>query len=274
MTAIELEDVCKTFVSRGHPKKVLTDVSFTLDEGESLGIIGESGAGKSTIAKLILGMETPTSGEVRIQGRLARPPRGRRERLAQARLVQIVFQDPYLSLNPRLTIGEAIERVLRLHGLARADARRRVIDLLDQVGLAEREGSALPAQLSGGQRQRAAIARSLAVRPHTLILDEAVAALDVSVQAQVLNLLNDLRAGEGLSYLFITHNLAVVQYVTENAVVLQNGAVVEHGPTRQLLSAPKAPYTRTLLQSVPRGIARQTTAPAGRTAARKGESRQ
>lgn len=259
MTAIELIDVCKTFSSHGHSKRVLHNVSFTLDEGASLGLIGESGAGKSTIAKVILGMETPSSGEVRLAGEVARPPRGKQARLERARRVQIVFQDPYLSLNPRLAIGDAIERALRLHGLARGDARQRVLELLDQVGLGEREGLSLPAKLSGGQRQRAAIARSLAVRPQTLILDEAVAALDVSVQAQVLNLLTDLRTEQGLSYLFITHNLAVVQYITDGAVVLRDGQVVETGLTRELLAHPQTPYARTLLESVPRGVARDAS---------------
>lgn len=278
MAAIELSHVCKTFTSHGREKQALRDVSFVLDEGASLGLIGESGAGKSTIAKVILGMEKPSSGEVMLSDKAVRPPRGKRERLELARRVQIVFQDPYLSLNPRLAVGHAIERALRLHGFARADARRRVLELLDHVGLGEREGAALPATLSGGQRQRAAIARSLAVRPQTLILDEAVAALDVSVQAQVLNLLADLRAEQGLSYLFITHNLAVVQYITEHAVVLRNGEVVEAGPTRKLLARPTTSYTRMLLDSVPHGVARgdtqlpdaQETAHGGNAATTKG----
>ncbi len=255
MNAIELVGVSKTFGSHGHEKQVLDDVSLTVGEGSSVGLIGESGAGKSTIAKVILGMESPSSGDVLVAGEPVRPPRGAAQRLARARRVQIVFQDPYLSLNPRRTIGDAIERSLRLHGHARGDVRLRAVELLERVGLGDRERQSRPGLLSGGQRQRAAIARALAVRPQTLILDEAVAALDVSVQAQVLNLLQDLRDEEGLSYLFITHNLAVVQYITEEAVVLRGGRVEEHGATRDLLTAPRTEYTRTLLASMPRGAA-------------------
>lgn len=254
MSAVELIDVNKSYHSRGRETPVLHSVSFALPEGGALGLIGESGAGKSTIAKVVLGLEPVSSGTVLLDGAPAVPPRGKRERLAQAKRVQIVFQDPYLSLNPRLPVGAAIERTLVLHGRARGDARTRAIELLDQVGLGEREGGARPSGLSGGQRQRAAIARALAVAPHTLILDEAVAALDVSVQAQVLNLLNELRAAEGLSYLFITHNLAVVQYITDTAVVLRDGRVEEAGPTREVLAAPRSEYARHLLQAVPRGI--------------------
>lgn len=266
MNAIELIEVGKSFGSHGREHRVLHDVSFTVGEGSSLGLIGESGAGKSTIAKLVLGMETPSSGRVLVAGEPVRPPRGARERLAGARRVQIVFQDPYLSLDPRRTVGEAIERALRLHGTARADARARALELLDRVGLGEREGGSRPGMLSGGQRQRAAIARALAVRPQTLILDEAVAALDVSVQAQVLNLLRDLRDEEGLSYLFITHNLAVVQYITDGAVVLRDGRVEEQGATRALLAAPRTEYARALLASMPRGTAARSEQQATTTA--------
>jgi len=258
MKAIELIGVSKAYPHATGGRAALDDVSLAVEQGTSLGLIGESGSGKTTIAKILLGLEPASGGEVVIAGhRIDGRPKGRRARIEHAKRIQIVFQDPYLSLNPRLAVGDAIERTLRLHGVERSGARRRALELLAQVGLGEREGDALPGMLSGGQRQRAAIARALAVGPRVLILDEAVAALDVSVQAQVLNLFNDLREAEGLSYLFITHNLAVVQYVTDEAVVLRQGRVVEHGPTRELLARPTSPYTIELLDSIPRGIPRR-----------------
>ncbi|MFE1896233.1 ABC transporter ATP-binding protein, partial [Streptomyces yangpuensis] len=177
--------------------------------------------------------------------------RGRAARLARAREVQMVFQDPYLSLDPRTGVEAALRETLRLHFPGR-DHAQRVRELLDQVGLGTRAADALPRQLSGGQRQRVAIARALAVEPAVLVLDEAVAALDVSVQAQILNLLADIREQTGIGYLFITHDLGVVRCVTDEIVVMRHGAVVEQGRTEEVLAAPAHPYTRLLLESVPR----------------------
>ncbi|MGO4105906.1 ABC transporter ATP-binding protein [Leifsonia sp. YAF41] len=269
MSVVEFDRVTKVFRGHGVEHTAVSDVSFSLAAGESLGLIGESGSGKSTIAKLILGLETATSGTILLDGHaLGDPPRRRTDRLAHAKRVQIVFQDPYLSLNPRLTVGAAVERVLHLHGHGWVESRSRARALLAEVGLGEREAGARPDQLSGGQRQRAAIAKAIAVSPRLLILDEAVAALDVSVQAQVLNLLNELRAAEGMSYLFITHNLAVVQYVTDRSVVLCTGEVVESGDTRTLLSQPKHPYVQGLLDSVPGRVGARRMVSADRAAAR------
>lgn len=226
--------------------RAVDDVSFALDEGRSLGIVGESGSGKTTIARIIVGLEQADAGHVTVSGhdRAA-------NRLRRARQVQMVFQDPYLSLDPRIPVGAALRETLRLH-FPRRDHTRRVAELLDQVGLGERTASSLPRELSGGQRQRVAIARALAVEPAVLVLDEAVAALDVSVQAQILNLLGDIRARTGIGYLFITHDLGVVRYVTDDIVVMWRGAIVERGPTDRVLTAPEHPYTRLLLDSVPR----------------------
>ncbi|MFJ9938635.1 ABC transporter ATP-binding protein [Streptomyces virginiae] len=234
--------------------RAVDDVSFALPEGGSLGVVGESGSGKTTTARIVVGLERADGGEVLVRGR-SRTGRGRTggraARLARAREVQMVFQDPYLSLDPRTGVEAALRETLRLHFPGR-DHTRRVTELLDQVGLGTRAADALPRQLSGGQRQRVAIARALAVEPAVLVLDEAVAALDVSVQAQILNLLADIREQTGIGYLFITHDLGVVRCVTDEIVVMRHGAVVEQGRTQEVLAAPAHPYTRLLLESVPR----------------------
>ncbi|MFE7331887.1 ABC transporter ATP-binding protein [Streptomyces sp. NPDC057565] len=236
--------------------RAVDDVSFTLLEGGSLGIVGESGSGKTTTARIVVGLEQADDGKVLVRGRSRTgrdrsADRGRSRRLARAREVQMVFQDPYLSLDPRTSVEAALRETLRLHFPDR-DPAQRIRELLDQVGLGTRAADALPRQLSGGQRQRVAIARALAVEPAVLVLDEAVAALDVSVQAQILNLLADIREQTAVGYLFITHDLGVVRCVTDEIVVMRHGAVVEAGPTAEVLAAPQHPYTRLLLESVPR----------------------
>ncbi|WP_219825171.1 ABC transporter ATP-binding protein [Streptomyces roseicoloratus] len=234
------------------------DVSFTLAPGSSLGIVGESGSGKTTTVRMLVGLERADAGSVTLDGRdrSAGTRRGgprRAERLARAREIQMVFQDPYLSLDPRITVGGCVDEVLRLHfRLGPAARRARVAELLDQVGLGPREAAALPRALSGGQRQRVAIARALAAEPRVLVLDEAVAALDVSIQAQILELLTGIRRDAGIGYLFVTHDLGVVRHITEEVVVLRHGRVVESGATDRVLGAPEHPYTRLLLDSVPR----------------------
>ncbi|GAA1960024.1 ATP-binding cassette domain-containing protein [Catenulispora subtropica] len=244
---LEVSGLRKTFGT--HP--AVDDVSFTVPAGGSLGIVGESGSGKTTTARIIVGLENPDAGHVRVDGHdRINAGRGRAERLRRAQQVQMVFQDPYLSLDPRITVGAALTETLRLHHPG-TDQAARVTDLLSQVGLGAREAQALPRQLSGGQRQRVAIARALAVSPRVLVLDEAVAALDVSVQAQILNLLADLRAELGIAYVFITHDLGVVRCVTDEVAVMRRGAIVERGLTASVLAEPEHPYTRLLLESVP-----------------------
>jgi oligopeptide transport system ATP-binding protein len=230
------------------------DVSFSVPAGGSLAIVGESGSGKTTIAKMIVGLERPTAGTIKAFGHdRSRPARSARDRRRRGRDVQIVFQDPYTSLDPRQSAADALDEVLRLHhGWSAQRRAARVAELIALVGLDSRQARVLPRSLSGGQRQRVAIARSLAAEPRVLILDESVAALDVSIQAQVLNLLADIRDSTGVSYVLISHDLAVVRQLTEQAMVLWRGKVVEQGPTGSVLDNPAHEYTRRLRASVPR----------------------
>ncbi|MFJ3696978.1 ABC transporter ATP-binding protein [Streptomyces sp. NPDC090052] len=245
---LEAVDLRRTFGT----VRAVDGVSFTLPEGGSLGIVGESGSGKTTTARIVVGLEQADAGEVFVRGTpRSGGARGRAQRLARAREVQMVFQDPYLSLDPRTSADAVLRETLRLH-FPGTDHGLRVRELLDQVGLGKRAADALPRELSGGQRQRVAIARALAVQPDVLVLDEAVAALDVSVQAQILNLLADIRQQTPIGYLFITHDLGVVRCVTDQVIVMRHGSVVEAGTTSEVLTAPQHPYTRLLLESVPR----------------------
>ncbi|MEV7239146.1 ATP-binding cassette domain-containing protein [Streptomyces sp. NPDC051020] len=224
------------------------DVSFAVPPGGSLAIVGESGSGKTTTARMIAGLERPTSGTLAIAG--ARPSH---DRLGRARQIQMVFQDPYSSLDRRQKVRDCIAEALRLHSRLRGAAfQERLDELLDMVGLDERQGRALPRALSGGQRQRVAIARSLAASPKILVLDEAVAALDVSIQAQILTLLSAIRRETGVTLLFITHDLAVVPHISDEILVMRHGRVVEHGPVDTVLDHPADPYTRRLVDAIPR----------------------
>ena len=248
--ALEVAGLRKEF----GPLVAVDDVSFSIPEAGSLAIVGESGSGKTTIARMIVGLERPTSGTITACGQdRSRPARSARDRRRRGREVQIVFQDPYTSLDPRQSAEATIDEVLRLHQGWPADRRRaRIAELIDLVGLDARQARALPRALSGGQRQRVAIARALAAEPRVLILDESVAALDVSIQAQVLNLLADIRDETRVSYILISHDLAVVRQLTDEAIVLHRGTVVERGPTAGVLDDPKDPYTQRLRASVPR----------------------
>jgi ABC-type glutathione transport system ATPase component len=230
------------------------DVDFALAAGRSLAIVGESGSGKTTIARMIVGLERPTAGTITACGRdRSAAARSASQRRRRGREVQIVFQDPYTSLDPRQTAHAAIDEVLRLHQGWDADRRRnRVAELAGLVGLDDRQVRALPRDLSGGQRQRVAIARALAAEPRVLILDESVAALDVSIQAQVLNLLADIRDSTAVSYVLISHDLAVVRQLTDDVIVLHRGVVVERGATGAVLDSPQHEYTQRLRASVPR----------------------
>ena len=230
------------------------DVAFAIGTGKSLAIVGESGSGKTTIARMIVGLERPTRGTITACGRdRSRPAKSARDRRRRGREVQIVFQDPYTSLDPRQTAERAIDEILQLHHDYDADRRRaRIEQLTELVGLDSRQARALPRALSGGQRQRVAIARALAAEPAILILDESVAALDVSIQAQVLNLLADIRDETSVSYILISHDLAVVRQLTDEAIVMYRGQLVEQGPTAQVLDDPQHPYTQRLRASVPR----------------------
>jgi ABC-type glutathione transport system ATPase component len=249
-----VENLTKTFGRGRAQATAVEDVSFTLNEGGALGIVGESGSGKTTTARMIIGLERPTGGRILFRGEdRTAPARGARRLRARGRNIQIVFQDPYTSLDRRQRIGDCLAEVVGVHfRLGRDETKHRVRELAELVGLDDRQLGALPKSLSGGQRQRVAIARALAAEPEILILDEAVSALDVSIQAQILNLLSDIREKRGVSYLFISHDLAVIRQATDDTIVMRRGVVVEHGPTPDVLDDPQDPYTRLLRDSVPR----------------------
>lgn len=247
----EFPQASRFFAAASPPLIAVDDVSFDLAAGETLGLVGESGCGKSTLARLVMGMMPPSAGSVLVDGRAVhRLSPG--EMPAYRRRVQMVFQDPYTSLNPRIRAFDLIAEPLRIHGLARGAAvAARVARLADQVGLSASSLDRFPHEFSGGQRQRIAIARALAVEPGIVVADEPVSALDVSVRAQVLNLMADLQAERGLSYLFISHDIGTVAYLSHRVAVMYLGALVETGPTRDVLRNPCHPYTRLLLDAVP-----------------------
>jgi peptide/nickel transport system ATP-binding protein len=236
----------------------LQGVSFTLQPGRSLGVVGESGSGKSTLARLVMALEPPTAGHVRFDGQDLHALPAPALRAARAGF-QMVFQDPYGSLDPRRSVGQTVaEPLALLHPPGtppptRAEQRERAAAALDEVGLAASDLDKFPHEFSGGQRQRIAIARALITRPRLIVADEPVSALDVSVQAQVLNLLLDLQQRHGLAYLFISHDLAVVDWVCDEVLVLQQGRVVEQGPPATLFTRPQHPYTQALLAAMPGG---------------------
>ena len=255
---LEVRDLVKhyrsegLFAARTAPVRAVDGVSFSVARGETLALVGESGCGKSSVGRTVLRLQEPTSGNVSFDGTdvFALP----REPLrALRRRMQIVFQDPYSSLNPRMTVGDAVAEGIEIHRLAhtRRERAERVAALLEEVGLDPSYARRYPHEFSGGQRQRIGIARALAVEPEFIVCDEPVSALDVSVQAQVLNLLKDLQQRRGLSYLFIAHDLAVVRHIADRVAVMYLGRIVETGPSEALLSDPRHPYTQALLSAVP-----------------------
>lgn len=251
--AIEVRGLRREFrASQGlfaAPRRVVAvdDVSFSVPAGSVLGVVGESGCGKTTLARMILGLMEPSGGEVLVDGKRL----DGMDRRARARLIQPVFQDPFSSLNPRRRVSDIIAMPLVAQGnVTTSEVNRRVAESLERVGLSTEQGTRFPSQLSGGQRQRVAIARALVLRPRIVVCDEPTSALDVSVQAQILNLLAELRRDLGLTYLFISHNLAVVEHVASEVAVMYLGRIVERRESEALFRDPRHPYTRALLDSV------------------------
>jgi peptide/nickel transport system ATP-binding protein len=260
MALLEVQAISKSYPSSSGAALVVDDVSFTIARGETLGVVGESGSGKSTVARMVLGLIEPTAGEVRFDNEVVAKARGARMRWMRRRM-QPVFQDPYAALNPRMRVEEIVSEPFRIHAaLAGSEAhlpsgrkaqRERVGELLKSVGLDDSALPRYPHEFSGGQRQRINIARALALRPELLVLDEPVSALDVSVGAQIVNLLRMLQREHGMAYLFITHSMPLVRYLADRIVVMQRGKVVEEGEADALCRAPREPYTQSLIAATP-----------------------
>ena len=273
MTAlVEVRDLGKTFdvsapwlnrLVERKPRQILhavDGVSFSIERGQTLALVGESGCGKSTVARLLVGLHQPTRGEVRFDGQATNAGRNAAELRLLRQRMQMIFQDPYASLNPRWKVLDIVGEPLQEHRLLSREQglapglpalRLRVGELLEQVGLAPADGLKYPHQFSGGQRQRISIARALATQPEFIVCDEPTSALDVSVQAQVLNLMKDLQRSRGLTYLFISHNLAVVRHVADQVGVMYLGRLVERASKARLFAQPRHPYTRMLLDAIP-----------------------
>lgn len=251
-TLLEVNNLVKYFKSKKGMLHAVDDISFTIERGKTLGIVGESGCGKSTTGRCILRLHEPTSGQILFEGQdiLKLSPEKMREMRAS---MQIIFQDPFSSLNPRKTVSELIGEPLRLYGRYHSKQERdvRVLRLMDTVGLAPRFVNSYPHELDGGRRQRIGIARALALEPKFIVCDEPVSALDVSIQAQILNLLKELQESLGLTYIFITHDLSVVNYFSDDIMVMYLGRMMEKAPSETLFENPLHPYTKALLSAIP-----------------------
>lgn len=253
---LKVTNLVKTFgsgqglLTRGTGVRAVDGVSFSIRAGETLGLVGETGSGKSTLGRLVLKLIEPTSGTIEFDGVNVTAFRGKQARALRGRM-QMVFQDPYGSLDPRMTVSALIREPMIVHGYGRDEIAARLESTMRQVGIDPRMGSRYPHEFSGGQRQRIGIARALVLDPKLLILDEPVSALDVSIQAQILNLLRDIQRRTGIAYLFIAHDLAVVRHISDRVAVMYLGRIAEMAPRRPLYEAPRHPYTKALLSAVP-----------------------
>lgn len=249
--ALELIDLSVTHKTKSGPLHAVDQVSLSLPKGQTLGVVGESGCGKSSLARAVVGLNLPSHGQV-IVGGMERRGRDKSNRLAAAKRVQMIFQDPMSSLNPRMTIRKIVEQPMKVHSIGTKETRKAEAErLLLAVGLGAHHFDKYPHELSGGQRQRVSIATALTLKPELIVCDEAVSALDVSVQAQVLNLLTQLQRDLGVSFLFISHDLSVVRYISHEMVVMYLGRVVEQGPTESIWENRLHPYTKALIASAP-----------------------
>ena len=248
---LDVQHLKKYFNVAGGQLHAVDDVSFTLERGKTLGIVGESGCGKSTTGRPILRLIEPTSGSVYFEGQdISKLSKEEMRKLRKE--IQIIFQDPFSSLNPRQTVSQTIEEPLKIHGMKnKAERQARVRELMETVGLAERLANAYPHELDGGRRQRIGIARALAMNPKFIVCDEPVSALDVSIQAQILNLMKDIQRKHGITYIFITHDLSVVNHFSDDIAVMYLGRMVEKAPAEALFEEPLHPYTKALLSAIP-----------------------
>ncbi|ONI40853.1 peptide ABC transporter ATP-binding protein [Candidatus Epulonipiscium fishelsonii] len=249
---LEVKNLKKYFTSKKGMLHAVDDLSFSIEQGKTLGIVGESGCGKSTTGRAVLRLHEPTSGEVLFQGKDITKISSNEMKSLRPEM-QMIFQDPFASLNPRKSVGEIIGEPLRLHKLCKNNKERqhKVLELMETVGLTDRLYNSYPHELDGGRRQRIGIARALAMNPKFIVCDEPVSALDVSIQAQILNLLKELQAQRGLTYMFITHDLSVVNYFSDHIMVMYLGKMVEYASAEDLFSNPTHPYTKALLSAIP-----------------------
>ena len=258
MSLLLLESLSKDFsVGKGHILRAVDEVDLSLERGETLGIVGESGSGKSTVGRLIVRLIRPTAGRILFDGADIDMFNGKKMKEFRS-AVQMVFQEPYGSLNPRMRVRTILDRPMLINGLgSRRERNRRAVQLLDSVGLALTSLRRYPHEFSGGQQQRIAIARALAAKPKLIVMDEPTSALDTSVQAQLLNLLSDLRSDAGVTYILISHNLAVVNHMSDRVAVMYLGQIVEVAPRHEIFSRPLHPYTRALIEAIPKVTGRE-----------------